>query len=99
MSPGNLPRKGVFWSRSSASPITMSTAPKRISILAISPIALFHEEIEHPAQDRAHLLARDDHVDHAVLEQEFGALEPPGKLRFERLCDHAGPGEPDQTLR
>ena len=35
------------------------------------------------------LLAFDNHVNHAVIEQEFGSLELVRQLLFDRLLDHA----------
>src|SRR5258705_1428194 len=32
-------------------------------------------EVEHPFEGASQLVARNDHVDHAVLEQELAALE------------------------
>ena len=42
------------------------------------------------------LAAVDDHVEHAVLEQEFAALEAFGQLLTDGLFDDAGAGEADQ---
>ena len=44
-------------------------------------------------------LALDDRVDHAVLEQELGALEALGQLLADGLLDDARPGEADERLR
>src|SRR5512146_1971101 len=99
ISPGSFPAKGNFWMPSSTRPVTISTAPRKISVRAISPIGLFREEIEYPAEDRAHVLARNNHVDHAVIEQELRALEPGRELLLDRLFDHPGTGETDEALR
>ena len=40
-----------------------------------------------------------DHVDHAVLEQIFGALESVGQALADGLLDHARAGEADQRAR
>src|SRR5512143_1746573 len=99
ISPGSFPTKRNLWIPSITRPITISTAPRKISVLAISPIGLFREEIEYPAQDRPHVLARNDHVDHPVLEQELRPLEPRRELLFDRLFDNPGTGETDEALR
>src|SRR5512143_1213384 len=99
ISPGSLPANGNFWMASITRPITIRTAPMRISILAISFMSLFREEIEYPAEDRAHVLARNDHVDHAVFEEELRALEPRRKLLLDCLFDNPGAGETDEALR
>ncbi len=41
----------------------------------------------------------DDPIDHSLLEQELGSLEPLGELLVDRLLDDAGPGKADQRLR
>ena len=41
-------------------------------------------------------MAVDDHVDHAVLEQVFGALEAFGQSLADGLLDHARAGEADE---
>ena len=46
-------------------------------------------------QRGAQLVAMDDHVDHAVLEQIFGALEAFRQLLADRLGDDARAGETD----
>ena len=51
---------------------------------------------DQPAQGFLQLLAVDDHVDHAVGEQIFGALESFGQLFADGLFDHPLPGEADQ---
>src|SRR5271169_6758071 len=100
MSPGSLPRNGVFCSTSKMIPNTISTAPRRINIFAISPmVTLSGKEFEDFAKRRAHILARDDHIDHTMIEHEFGALEPRGKLLLYRLFDHSRPGKPDEAFR
>src|SRR3546814_8999122 len=40
----------------------------------------------------------DDHVDHPVIEQIFGALEAFGELLADRILDHALAREADQRL-
>ena len=44
-------------------------------------------------------MAVDDHVDHAVLQQIFGALEAFGQLLADRVLDHALAREADQRAR
>ena len=51
------------------------------------------------AIDVLQLAAIDDHVEHAVLEQELAALEALGQLLADRLLDDARAGEADQRLR
>ena len=51
------------------------------------------------ATRRAELVAVHDHVDHAVLEQIFGALEALRQLLADRLLDDARAGEADQRAR
>jgi hypothetical protein len=46
----------------------------------------------------AQILALHDHVHHAVLHQELGALEALGQLLADGLLDHPRSGEPDQGL-
>src|SRR3954470_2026522 len=52
--------------------------------------------IEQQSEAAAQLLAVDDHVDHAVLEQIFGALEAFRQLLADRVLDHPLAGEADQ---
>ena len=47
----------------------------------------------------AQLLALDDHVEHAVLEQELGALEALGQRLADGLLDHARSREADERAR
>ena len=47
------------------------------------------QQVEHADQRVAQLLAVDDHVDHAVLQQVFGALEALRQLLADRVLDHA----------
>src|SRR5687768_18262199 len=44
---------------------------------------LRHQKVGERGEGGAQVLAVDDHVDHAVLEQIFGALEAFGKLLAE----------------
>ncbi len=44
-------------------------------------------------------VAVDDHVDHAMLEQIFGALESFGQFLADGLLDHPLAGEADQRAR
>ena len=55
--------------------------------------------VEQAGQRRAQLGARHDHVDHAVLEQIFGALEALRQLLADRLLDDARAGEADDARR
>ncbi len=48
------------------------------------------------ASGRFELVARHDHVDHAVVEQIFGALEAVGQFLADRLFDDPLAGETDQ---
>ena len=52
-------------------------------------------ELEQVADRAAQAFARLDQVEHPVLEQEAGGLEPVGQLLADRLLDHGGPGEAD----
>ena len=53
-------------------------------------------DAQHAAMSRRVLLgARHHHIDHAVLQQIFGALEPLGQLLADGLLDHARAGEAD----
>ena len=55
-----------------------------------------HEQTADAAQRLAHLVAVHDHVDHAVRQQIFGALEALGKLLADGLLDDARTGEADE---
>src|SRR3989475_4290320 len=57
------------------------------------------EQVEQPREHGAQLGARPDRVDHAVLEQELGALEAARQLLADGLLDDAGPGEADERAR
>src|SRR6266481_928632 len=57
------------------------------------------QDLENLDDDVAHLAALDDEVEHAVLEQELGALEPFGQLLADGLLDDARAGEADERLR
>ena len=54
------------------------------------------EQPAEPADRLAELVAVDDHVDHAVVAQIFGALEAFGQLLADGLLDDARAGEADQ---
>ncbi|MPL60817.1 hypothetical protein SDC9_06379 [bioreactor metagenome] len=60
-------------------------------------------EAHQHAGDRDQLLAQflavGDAVEHAVVEQVFGALEALGQLLADRLFDHARAGKADQRIR
>src|SRR3546814_441837 len=51
---------------------------------------------DQAAERRGQVLAMDDHVDHAVVEQIFGALEAFGELFADRVLDHALARKADQ---
>src|SRR5688500_2129057 len=51
---------------------------------------------QQPRQLHLQFTAVDDQIEHAVLEQEFGALKAVRQLLLDRLLDHAWPGETDQ---
>src|SRR5206468_224996 len=53
------------------------------------------QDLENLDDDVAHLAALDDEVEHAVLEQELGALEPFRQLLADGLLDDARAGEAD----
>jgi hypothetical protein len=53
-------------------------------------------ESQNVYKEVAQLAAVHDGVEHAVFEQEFGALEPLGHLLADRLLDHTRTGESDQ---
>ena len=76
--------------------ISSSTSPtvpvRRVGLAA----AL--EPAQRALERRLEILARHDHVDHAVLEQELRALEARRQLLADRLLDHARPGEADQRI-
>ena len=57
-----------------------------------------HQKAAQARQGRAHLAARHDHVDHAVLFQIFGLLEAVRELLADGLLDDARPGEADERL-
>ena len=58
---------------------------------------LLRREIgDEQRQPVAQLAARDDHVDHPVLEQIFGALEAFGQFLADGLLDHPLAGKADQ---
>src|SRR5689334_25296109 len=52
-----------------------------------------HEQANDPGHGVTQPVTMDDHVDHAVLEQIFGALETVGKLFADGLLDDAQAGE------
>src|SRR5512146_1069412 len=53
-------------------------------------------EAERVGDGRLQLAAIGHEIDHPLLEEEFGALEPLGELLADRLLDDAGPGEADE---
>ena len=53
------------------------------------------QQPQHAAQRRGQLGARHDLIDHAVLKQVFGALEPLGQRLADRFLDDARAGETD----
>jgi hypothetical protein len=57
---------------------------------------LLGQQAAELGQRRRDLVAVDDHVDHAVLLEIFGALEAVGQLLADGLLDHARAGEADQ---
>lgn len=54
------------------------------------------EGAEEAGELRLHLLAVDDHVDEAALQEELRGLEAFGEVLVGRLLDHAGAGEADE---
>ena len=62
----------------------------------VAPRAAMGEQPADAAKRVAKLMAMHHHVDHAVLEKIFGALEAVGKLLADGLLDDARPGEADQ---
>src|SRR4051794_39374248 len=80
-SPGLTPKRRRSKSRSSAS---RYVGPFRSRVTAHVPWSSRPgrgaEERDQLAEPRLELLARDDHVDHPVLEQELRALEALGQL-------------------
>src|SRR5688572_23885158 len=54
------------------------------------------EQRDEPRDALAQLAPVDDHVDRALLEQEFRALEALGQRLAHRLLDHARAGEADE---
>ncbi len=55
-----------------------------------------HHQVAQPGERRFQLMAMHDHVDHAVGEQIFGALEAIRQLLADGLLDHARAGKADQ---
>ena len=58
----------------------------------------FVSKADQAAERLGQILAVHDHVDHPVIEQIFGALEPLGKLLTNRVLDHALSGKADQRI-
>src|SRR5436309_7300410 len=57
---------------------------------------------QQPAQirdGRPQMMAMDDHIDHAVLLEIFGALEAVGEFLADGLLDDARPGKADERTR
>src|SRR5207244_11300651 len=57
---------------------------------------------QQPAQirdGRPQMMAMDDHIDHAVLLEIFGALEAVGEFLADGLLDDARPGNADERTR
>src|SRR5215468_2315987 len=54
------------------------------------------QEIADAGKRAAQRMAMNHHVDHAVVMEIFGTLEPVGKLLADSLLDNAWPGEANQ---
>ena len=81
-----------------AAAVTMSGGTARIDSRLGRPLRA-QQQIEQPGQRGAQLAALHHHVEHAVLQQIFGALEAFRQLLADRLLDDAGAGEADQRAR
>src|SRR5262245_44842739 len=74
-----------------------STAPQSAIRNPQSAISLvWSGKIQNVDQEVAQLAAVHDGVEHAVVEQEFRALESLGQFLADRLLDYARAGEADQ---
>src|SRR5579862_7839351 len=54
---------------------------------------------EDSREREAHLMARDDRVEHSVREEKFRALKIVGELLIAGLLSHAAAGKTDQRAR
>src|SRR6266851_5849840 len=54
---------------------------------------------EQLGEREAHLMARNDRVEHPVRQQKLGCLKIAGKLLVSRLLDNPPPGKPDNRTR
>jgi len=89
---------GVQFDCALASPKTESALEHRLRRAAVGAVALAvfsGEKFEEGGDGVLHLLARDDLVDEAVLEEEFGGLEAFGQFFLRGFLDDAGAGEAD----
>ena len=70
----------------------------RLGGQGLAGMAAVHEHAHDIREDVANLVAMDDHVDHAMRKEIFGALEALGQLFANGLLDDARPGETDEGV-
>src|SRR6476661_8014560 len=71
----------------------------RGSLLARLRLAVLAHEVERVQDEISQVLSFDNRIEHAVFEQELGALKTFRQLLFNRLLDHARPRETDLRSR